>query len=242
MIDHVTIRVSDLDVSRMFYERALGRLEHAPEPSVEAAFVEWGDFSIAASDAGRPVTRRLHIGFQADSREEVERWWHAMVAAGAPDDGAPGPRPEYGPTYYGAFVLDPDGSSVEAVQREPARGDGTVIDHLWLRVRDLDVASRFYDAVAPVVRYEVTRHEGRTRVHGDGASFSLLEGLPTENVHLAFSASDRETVDAFHVAGVAAGYASLGGPGQRPEYHPGYYGAYLRDPDGNAIEAVFHER
>ena len=242
MIDHVTIRVSDLDVSRSFYEHVLGHLEHAPEPYVDAAFVEWGDFSMAPFDAERGVTRRLHIGFQADSRDEVDGWWRAMVAAGAPDDGAPGQRPEYGPTYYGAFVLDPDGSSVEAVHREPARGDGTVIDHLWLRVRDLDASSRFYEVVAPVVGYRVTRHEGRTRIHGEGASFSVLEGPPTENVHLAFSAADRETVDAFHVAGLAAGHGSLGGPGERPEYHVGYYGAFLRDPDGNNIEAVFHDR
>lgn len=238
MIDHVTIRVSDLDVSRSFYEHALGLLEHAPELHAD----EWGDFSMYPADVERGVTRRLHIGFQADSRDEVDRWWRAMTAADAPDDGPPGPRPEYGPTYYGAFVLDPDGNSVEAVHREPARGDGTVIDHLWLRVRDLEAASRFYDSVAPVVGYEVTRHDGRTRVHGDGASFSVLEGPPTENVHLAFAAPDRETVDAFHAAGLSGGYASLGAPGERPKYHVGYYGAFLRDPDGNSIEAVFHDR
>jgi hypothetical protein len=49
-------------------------------------------------------------------------------------------------------------------------------------------------------------------------------------------------VDLFHRAGVRAGYASNGGPGERPEYHPGYYGAFLLDPDGNNIEAVFHDR
>ena len=117
-----------------------------------------------------------------------------------------------------------------------------MIDHLWLRVRDLDAASRFYESVAPVVGYEVTRLESRTRVHGDGASFSVLEGPPTEHVHLAFSAPDRETVDAFHAGGLAAGYTSLGAPGERPEYHVGYYAAYLRDSDGNNIEAVFHDR
>ena len=238
MIDHVTIRVSDLDVSRLFYDHALGLLENAPEPHAD----EWSDFSIAAAEAERGVTRRLHVGFQADSRDEVDAWWRALTAAGTPDDGGPGLRPEYGPTYYGAFVLDPDGNSVEAVHWKPARGDGTILDHLWLRVRDLDAASRFYESVAPVVGYEVTRLESRTRVHGDGASFTVLEGPPTENVHLAFSALDRETVDAFHATGLAAGYASLGAPGKRPEYHVGYYAAYLRDPDGNNVEAVFHDR
>ena len=72
------------------------------------------------------------------------------------------------------------------------------------------------------------------------ATFSVLEGEPTEHVHLAFSAPDRETVDRFHEAGIEAGYESNGEPGERPEYHAGYYGAYLFDPDGHNVEAVFH--
>jgi predicted lactoylglutathione lyase len=79
-------------------------------------------------------------------------------------------------------------------------------------------------------------------IHGDGASFSVVAGEPTENVHLAFGAPDRATVEAFHRAGTEAGFASLGAPGERPQYHPGYYGAYLADPDGNNVEAVFHDR
>ena len=64
----------------------------------------------------------------------------------------------------------------------------------------------------------------------------------TENVHLAFPASDRATVDAFHRAALEAGFRDNGAPGERPHYHSGYYGAFVLDPDGNNIEAVFHDR
>ena len=87
-----------------------------------------------------------------------------------------------------------------------------------------------------------TTSDGRTTVRGDGASISLVEGSASANVHLAFAAPDRETVHHFHATGLAAGFESRGNPGERPEYHPGYYGAYLADPDGNVIEAVFHDR
>ena len=70
----------------------------------------------------------------------------------------------------------------------------------------------------------------------------MLEGEPTKAVHLAFSAVGPEAVRAFHTAGVTSGFESLGAPGERPEYHAGYFAAYLADPDGNNIEAVFHDR
>ena len=69
-----------------------------------------------------------------------------------------------------------------------------------------------------------------------------MAGAPTENVHMAFPASDDATVDAFHRAAVAAGYRDNGAPGERPRYHPGYYGAYVLDPDGNNVEVVNHNR
>jgi len=242
MIDHLTLRVTDLAASKEFYERALASLRGIAASYEDAGFVEWNDFSVAQAGDQRAVTRRLHVAFQAASRSVVDRWWTELTALGYGSDGGPGPRPEYGPHYYGAFVLDPDGSSVEAVHNGEPRGDGTVLDHLWLRVRELDAATRFYEAVAPSVGYSVTRLPDRSRVHGDGASFSLIEGVPTENVHLAFSAPDAVSVWAFHTAGRRAGASSLGEPGERPEYHAGYFGAYLADPDGHNIEAVFHDR
>jgi catechol 2,3-dioxygenase-like lactoylglutathione lyase family enzyme len=248
MIDHVGIRAPDLDASRRFYAQALELLD-GPDATGDADFVEWNDFSIAQATDERPVTRRLHVAFQASSREQVDAWWRAMTRAGYPDDGAPGPRPVYGPDYYGAFVTDPAGNSVEAIHNDARRQDGGIIDHLWVRVRNLDDSTRFYETIAPTVGHETTRHPhqtpatpARTRVHGDGPSFSVLEGAPTENLHLAFAAPDRETVRAFHHAGVAAGFRSIGDPGERAQYHPGYFGAYLADPDQNNIEAVFHDR
>ncbi len=164
-----------------------------------------------------------------------------MTHAGHESDGAPGPRPAYGPDYYGGFVIDPGGNSIEAVHNGPRRQPG-VIDHLWLRTRFLQDATRFYETVCPTVAHTVERYDGRIQIRGSGATFSIVEGDPTENLHLAFEATDKGPVEAFHQAGIDAGYASNGAPGERPEYHPGYYGSFLTDPDSNNIEAVFHIR
>lgn len=242
MIDHLTIRVTELGASRDFYRRSFALLAPTTRPTESGDFVEWADFSILRAESPKRATRRLHVAFQAASTAAVDGWWEALTGEGYPDDGRPGPRPECGPAYYGASLRDPDGSSVEAVHGGAPRADGTRLDHLWLRVRDLETATLFYELVTPVVGYATRRLRGRSHVNGDGASFSLVEGEPTENVHLAFSSPDRSTVERFHEAGVRAGYASLGEPGERPWYHTGYYGAYLADPDGNNIEAVHHDR
>jgi catechol 2,3-dioxygenase-like lactoylglutathione lyase family enzyme len=243
LIDHVTIRVSDLKESRRFYGLALGGLGHG-EPATDGHFYEWNDFSISQARQERPVTRDLHVAFVAGSREQVDEWWLAMTGAGYRDDGSPGPRPQYSPSYYGAFVRDPDGNSVEAVHHaEPREGEDR-IDHLWIRVSDLGASRDFYEAVAPAVGVRV--HDGsenRFHVAGGGRSFALVREDPvTENVHLAFHAPDRATVEAFHRAGLEAGAPDNGAPGERPEYHPGYFGAFVLDPDGNNVEAVFHDR
>ena len=241
MFDHVTIRVSDLAASGPFYRRVFELLEFPDEIHDGGAFLEWNDFSIAQATSERPVTRRLHAGFVARSRAQVDAWWRALTEAGHPDDGEPGPRPQYSPEYYGAFVLDPDGNSVEAVHNDP-RDDGGVVDHLWIRVRDLAASQRFYETIAPLVGFEPRPRSGRVHLSGERASFTILEGGPTEHVHLAFPAPDRAAVERFHRTALAAGYRDDGGPGERPEYHQGYYGAYVLDPDGNNVEAVFHDR
>ena len=191
------------------------------------------------------ATRNLHLALVAKSREQVDAWWQAMTAAGHPDDGEPGPRPQYSPTYYGAFVRDPDGNSLEAVHRgEPREGENR-LDHLWIRVRDLAESRLFYETVAPTVGLRV--HDAATRATSTSTaaaarSRSCRSEPVTENVHLAFPAPDRATVEAFHRAALEAGFRDNGAPGERPEYHAGYYGAFVLDPDGNNIEAVFHDR
>jgi catechol 2,3-dioxygenase-like lactoylglutathione lyase family enzyme len=242
VFDHVTIRSSDLDASRSFYETGLGVLGLGG-PRSGGGFREWNDFSIAQATADRPATQNLHVAFVAPSRAAVDSFWRELTNAGYRDDGAPGPR-EYRPDYYGAFVLDPDGNSAEAVHHGELRTDGGVIDHLWLRVRDVEATKRFYATIAPIVGIRRGHDSsGRVQYYDSVASTSWVAGdKPTANVHLAFRAPDRATVDEFHGVAVAAGYSDNGAPGERPEYHAGYYGAYVLDPDGNNIEAVFHDR
>jgi catechol 2,3-dioxygenase-like lactoylglutathione lyase family enzyme len=233
VFDHVTLRVSDLEASRRFYELALAQLGYG-EPYRGPAFLEWEDLSISTASDDRPVTRNLHVALVAASREAVDACWRAMTAAGHPDDGAPGPRPQYSPGYYGAFVRDPDGNSVEAVHHgEPREGENR-LDHLWIRVRDLVESRFFYETVAPTVGLQV-RDGAPNRFHVTNGrrSFALVREDPvTENVHLAFPATDRAAVEEFHRAALEAGFRDNGAPGERPEYHAGYFGAYVLDPDG----------
>jgi catechol 2,3-dioxygenase-like lactoylglutathione lyase family enzyme len=242
-IDHVTFRVADLAAARTFYDRVFELLPFAGTRSDGADFVEWNDFSIAQADAERPATRGVHVAFAAESRDQIDAWWRALVEAGYPDDGAPGERPEYSAGYYGAFVRDPDGNSVEAVRRAGTTTEPGLVDHLWIRVPDLEAVRRFYPAIAPALGLRIRDIGKRVHVGLEGASFALLEDTPrSEHLHLAFGVADAETVDEFHCAALAAGGTDNGGPGERPHYHPGYYGAFAIDPAGTNLEAVFHDR
>lgn len=119
VIDHVSIGVSDLERSREFYRRALEPLGFSPagpwrDGAPEVSFGVDGSEDFAIS-LGYPVRSPVHVAFAADSREQVDAFHAAALAAGGVDNGAPGLRPEYSEHYYGAFVLDPDGYNVEAV-------------------------------------------------------------------------------------------------------------------------------
>jgi catechol 2,3-dioxygenase-like lactoylglutathione lyase family enzyme len=240
MLDHVTIRVSDLEGSRRFYSTVLAR-----EP-VGEEYLEWDDFSIAPVEADRPLTRHLHVAFASSSREEVDSFWRRGVEAGYLSDGEPGLRPQYTPDYYGGFLLDPDGNSVEAVHRPGRTEEGPPIDHLWLGVADVEASRRFYETVASVLGIEVkeARPPGHLVVARKGRHLMLVaDGRPpAEHVHLAFPVPDDAAVTEFHRVATTAGYRDNGGPGERPEYHPGYVGAFVLDPDGNNVEAVNHNR
>ena len=239
MFDHVGIRVTDRRASERFYDTVLSVLGKRRVDGDD--YTEWADDFDIGSDG--PPTRNLHIGFYAPTHELVDAFHRAGVEAGFASDGEPGPRPQYTPEYYGAFLLDPDGNSIEAVSLEKERKPGQ-IDHLWLRTTDVARAAAFYATIAPVVGLEVRHHSpDHVQLAGDGLSFSFVTGEePTENVHIAFTARDDATVDAFHAAALAVGYRDNGGPGERRIYHPGYYGAFVLDPDGHNIEAVNHNR
>src|ERR671916_884540 len=106
VFDHVLIAVSDLAASERFYRTVLSAL--GVEPShADAELVEWEDWDIGPTDPEHPVTRGLHVGFRARDRAQVDAFWRAGVDAGYRDDGAPGPRTHYGPTYYGGVLLAP---------------------------------------------------------------------------------------------------------------------------------------
>ena len=119
----------------------------------------------------------------------------------------------------------------------PEAHAGRLFDHIHLRVADLGASQRFYAGVLEPLGLGTIRE-------GDGwfstdELFVSDDGPVTAGLHLAFQAPDRETVDRFHTAAIAAGGRDNGAPGER-SYHPGYYGAYVLDPDGTNVEAVYH--
>ncbi len=115
---------------------------------------------------------------------------------------------------------------------------GRLIDHVHLRVSDLGASKRFYRAVFAALDKAAAFVEAEGHFSADELWVDVADGA-VSRVHLAFQASDRAMVEAFHAAALAAGGRDNGGPGER-RYHPGYYAAFVLDPDGNNIEAVFH--
>ncbi|HVR48860.1 MAG TPA: VOC family protein [Pseudorhodoferax sp.] len=120
---------------------------------------------------------------------------------------------------------------------------GRLIDHIQLVVRDLEASRRFYTAVFETLGLPLSGSGDDyfwvDELFVSTASSAAAQGQLTGRHHLAFQAKDRATVDAFHKAALAHGGRDNGGPGERA-YHPGYYGAFVLDPDGNNIEAVYH--
>jgi len=122
MLDHVGIPVSDFERSKRFYEQALSPLgyELIMEPRYGAAGLGRSgkpDFWVFQGEPGHAV----HVAFAADDRATVDAFHEAAIAAGGKDHGRPGLRPEYHPSYYGAFVLDPDSNNIEAVCHGPGK-------------------------------------------------------------------------------------------------------------------------
>jgi catechol 2,3-dioxygenase-like lactoylglutathione lyase family enzyme len=237
VFDRVTLRASDLEASVGFYRLVLGAL--GIEPSADGA-AAWQDFALEAADAPDGATRHLHLGFVAPTREHVDGFWTAGTSAGYTDDGAPGERTIYRPDYYGAFLLDPDGNSAEAVHHGDTRRGGH-IDHLWIGVRDLAASERFYETISRHAGLRPGRRWAQgVQFRGAWATFSLVADgrAPSAGLRLAFPAPDRETVDAFHAAAVQAGYAGAGPPQERRHELDGGYRAGVLDPDGALVESV----
>lgn len=124
MLDHIGFPVSDFSRSKAFYEKALAPLGYRLVKEMSLGdgdgYAGFGrerpQFWIGT---GKALQGRLHVAFAAASRAEVQAFYEAALAAGGIDNGAPGLRPHYHENYYGAFVLDPDGHNVEAVNHLP---------------------------------------------------------------------------------------------------------------------------
>lgn len=116
---------------------------------------------------------------------------------------------------------------------------GRLIDHVHLRVADLGRSRTFYAAVLGVFGLSLQFDTEHAFACDELFVSPAADDANPTTVHLAFQADSPETVRRFHEAALAAGGSDNGGPGQR-SYHPGYYAAFVRDPDGNNIEAVFH--
>jgi catechol 2,3-dioxygenase-like lactoylglutathione lyase family enzyme len=120
-----------------------------------------------------------------------------------------------------------------------------MIDHVSVAVRDLERATRFYEAVLGAIGYE--RLETRPHTVGFGKKYpelwlnlraAMAPVAPDSGAHVGLRVRSVELVDAFHDAALAAGGASDGAPGLRPQHGEGYYAAFIRDPDGNRVEVV----
>ena len=123
MLDHVRIPVSNFERGKRFYEQALSPRgdELIMEPRYGVAglgHLGKPDFWVVQGESGHAA---VHVAFISDDRATVEAFHEAAIAAGGRDNGRPGLRSEYHPTYYGAFVLDPDGNNIEAVCHGPAK-------------------------------------------------------------------------------------------------------------------------
>ena len=120
---------------------------------------------------------------------------------------------------------------------------GRLVDHIQLVVKDIAASKRFYRAVFEVLKIPLGG-EADDHIWADELFISNKEsdaalGQLTGRVHIAFQGKSRDVVDRFYQAAIAAGGKDFGPPGER-KYHPGYYGAFVLDPDGNNIEVVFH--
>jgi catechol 2,3-dioxygenase-like lactoylglutathione lyase family enzyme len=242
VFDHITLRVPDLAAASAAFSAMLDELEIERTTSTPSLSV-WGNFALTQTDEEHPIARRVHVAFIAPTPSHVDRFAQAGIDAGFADDGPAGPRLHYAGDYYAAFLKDRDGNGFEAVHRDGERPRGN-IDHVAIRVNDLGASTTFYWTIADaagLTNRRQTADSAEFSLDESERSFIVIAGEPTQDIHVAFSGSD-EDVRRFHADAIAAGYRSNGEPGERPRYHPGYYAAFVLDPDGNNIEVVSHNR
>jgi catechol 2,3-dioxygenase-like lactoylglutathione lyase family enzyme len=240
VFDHVTIRVTDRAAAARFYEAALGPLGVETTFSTHA-FDFWGEFSVTEAKGEQAVTRRLRVAFAAPSQDQVDAFWEAGLEAGGTGEAPPAVHGE----VCSAALRDLGGNAVEAVHRPRLRLHHGAVDHLEVAVADVAAAASFYKTIAQPASLrlrEETPERATFAVEGaDGPTFTLVRGEPTAGLHIAFAGSDADA-RRFHEIALAAGYRDNGRPGERPQYHHGYYAAYVLDPDANNIEVVDHHR
>jgi catechol 2,3-dioxygenase-like lactoylglutathione lyase family enzyme len=121
MLDHIKLFVADVDRSKAFYELAFQPLGYRvllePAPGIVGMGRDFPNFWLAQAEGSSTTA---HVAIRADTRSVVDEFHAAVLAAGGTDNGPPGLRPQYHPSYYGAFVHDPDGNNIEAVCHDPA--------------------------------------------------------------------------------------------------------------------------
>ena len=197
-----------------------------------------------------------HIAFRVEDEAAVERFHQAATSTGGYDEGRPGLRTIYAPDYFAAYARDPDGNKLQAVCYQNGRKAGAcgdIISHITIGHADFQRDRAFYRAVLGPFGIVEIEEEGDDELAVAGF------GIPGERTpivyvvppiddrpasfgngnHTAFKAKSRDAVDRFHATALAHGGSSEGEPGLRPHYGQDYYGAYVRDPVGNKLQAVF---
>jgi catechol 2,3-dioxygenase-like lactoylglutathione lyase family enzyme len=234
----------DLNATLAFYERLGFGNQGAPPEQWDYLIVGRGaiELHFYLDPEVDPLSTAATCYLRVEDADRLHEEW---AGVGVPDDPVTGSRlMPPGLTDYGMrefALVDPNGNLLR-VGSPPDGGawDWTrpVVDHLDLHASDFERSVRFYETVLePLAIPKLYERDGE-------ACFTHVNVVartpPTTNLHLCFHARSRAEVDAFHGAGLAAGFESNGAPGLR-DYGPGYYAAYVFDPDGNNVEALYRD-
>ena len=260
MLSHVTFGTQDVRRAKAFYEATLAPLGFGLQKDGRGYFA----LGMAANRypwvyVMKPFDRRpaswgngTHLALLADSEGAVQAFHETALANGGSDEGAPGLREHYSADYYAAYIRDPDGNKLQAVHFHNGRSQAAAnqgVSHVTVGSNNLERSRAFYASVLRPLELAPTEDDDEEAVaYGvPGSELPVFyahlpfDGLPAtwgNGTHVAFLAPNRAAVISFHAAALNAGGADEGGPGPRPHYSPSYYGAYVRDPDGNKIQAV----